>query len=462
MITYNTGSIIVDRELNLVDVREGYSDYVMNGVKNSFIDNVKPEDRHLVYEMVETLSVKDRANLCFRLLKSNGEYGWVMAGCHKMPKTSTFNIRISFQDISNLEEDISEEEMDFGTGLLNKKAIIDYTKELCLNKKNIVNLCILDIDNFKNINDTRGHAFGDQVLRDVATVIKGILSDGGKAGRIGGDEIMLVIEKAQDRTQLRSLLKPIREGIEALYRDMNGFPLVTVSVGSATFPTYVEDYDSLFNLADRMLYRAKSRGKNRYVMYNPDIHGKIVDGILQEEFNTIQNATPQDKINFILGAIEGLFGKTNECSVSEILMQTVATYALDEVYVFNGDLKASFLGYKRLEKSGFSEAKGTARVVEATSDGLFLDGVDFNNLLNSNGVFVIDSPESQLGTVQTALKIYKEKGIQHAFIYRMKRLSPKSYVLFYTTRELSRKFSQPDITDFTYLGKMIEIALKTR
>ena len=67
MINYNTGTIIVDTELNLVDVTEGYSKYVRKGHENSFLENIKTEDQHLVYEMVEKLTDQDKTDICFRL-----------------------------------------------------------------------------------------------------------------------------------------------------------------------------------------------------------------------------------------------------------------------------------------------------------------------------------------------------------------------------------------------------------
>ena len=87
---------------------------------------------------------------------------------------------------------------------------------------------------------------------------------------------------------------------------------------------------------------------------------------------------------------------------------------------------------------------------------------DFDQHFNPNGVFVIDSPEKQLGSGTRADSYFASHDIKHAFIYKMKDVFNGGYVFFYNTNELSRKFPQPDITDFTYLGKMIEIALKSR
>ncbi|MBP3197762.1 MAG: hypothetical protein J6N21_12260 [Butyrivibrio sp.] len=85
MITNSTGTIIVDRELNLVEVQENYFDFCLRGKRNSFIDCVKPEDRYLLSDMIALFEKEEKASLCFRLLKKNGEYGWVMAFVIKIP-----------------------------------------------------------------------------------------------------------------------------------------------------------------------------------------------------------------------------------------------------------------------------------------------------------------------------------------------------------------------------------------
>ncbi len=461
MINYNTGTIIVDTELNLIDVTEGYSGYVSKEHVNSFLENIKLEDQHLVREMVEKLADEEKTDICFRLCDKDGNYNWVTAICERISKDSSFLIRISFQEISIIGNNKKVEATDFGTGLLSKKAITDYAKEKCKDPDNRIDLCILDIDNFKQINDSKGHSFGDKVLREVSEIITSIIGDNGKAGRIGGDELMLVIESAEDKNKLRSYLKPIRESVENLYRDKDGFPIVTVSIGSANFPLFVDNYEALFNLADRMLYRAKNRGKNRYVMYNPDIHGKIIDGVLLEENKVVQDTPPQDKMKLMLGAMDGLFSNEQK-TVYDILMDILATYELDEGYIFIGDLSKSYFGFRRTENTVLCSQNSMGRLIENSVSIKYVTDPEFDKLFNSNGVLVVDSPEKQLARTGQAQAVFSEKGIKHAFFFKLKMDDSEGYLVLYNTRNLSRKFPQSDITDFTYLGKMIEIALKFR
>ncbi len=461
MLKYSIGTITVDKDLNLVCINEGYSEHVLEGKDNCFLDNVKPEDQHLIYEIIDSLVEREPSSICFRLMGKDNQYTWVIALCNKISTENGFNIQISMQDITDLEEKINDNSLDFGTGLLDKKAIIDYAKEICNDSSKVMNLSILDIDNFKYINDNEGHSYGDEVLKEVGDVLRKYIGDSGKAGRIGGDEMMLVIEGPEDNSALRAYLKPIRENIENICRDKDGYPKITVSVGSARFPTDVDNYDDLFNLADRMLYRAKTKGKNRYVMYNPDIHGKIVNGKLAEEDKTVKDAAKVEKTRLVLETVEGFFGK-NKTAIGEQLAKIIATYELDYVYIFYKDVAKSYAGFKRLELTEKAEKNGVRRIVDVTTDISFVQENGFEELFDSNGAFVIDSPDKQLGSFAKASEYFKNTGIQHAFLYKMQDMdNSEGYVFFFKTHELSRKFSLPDITDFTYLSKLIETALKT-
>lgn len=462
MITYSTGQIVTDLALRFISASDSYYNYVCDGQENDFLSNVFSEDVHLLEEMAEHLKTKDSGIVCFRMKKKCGEYAWVTARCTKDISSEGDSIIIDFQDISQSGGSSARIPLDEATGLLTKKAITDYAKEKCANPEGkVICLGILDVDNFKHINDTKGHAYGDKVLAAVSRVIQDAIGDFGKAGRIGGDEILLVIELDNGKDELRPILRTIREKVEKLFKDEKGFPLITVSIGAADFPTYVDNYMDLFNLADRMLYRAKNRGKNRYVMYTPEIHGIVVDGELKEEDNKAVNSTSLlDKTKLVLETIDGFFGTMGE-AISEELVKIAAAYELDEVYVFYKNLDKSVYGYRRLEETEH-HGKKISKIIESVSDLKYVEEEGFMNYFNSNGVFVVDTPQVQLRDTTAPKAFFEKHGIKHAFLYKMQTTDCDGYIALYNVRELSRKYPQPDITDFTYLAKMIEIALKTR
>jgi diguanylate cyclase (GGDEF)-like protein/putative nucleotidyltransferase with HDIG domain len=125
-------------------------------------------------------------------------------------------------------------------------------------------LCLIDIDNFKTINDRFGHPSGDRVLSQVA----GRLRQGGEAFRLGGDEFALLLV-SQDENAASTAAKSIVRRIGAL--DLDHIGNVTVSAGLATFPVQGHGRDELIRLADSALYWAKEHGKNRVRLYRPDV-----------------------------------------------------------------------------------------------------------------------------------------------------------------------------------------------
>lgn len=458
MVSDNAGIAIVDEELNIIDADFAFSDYVSDPDQKSLLSNVYPDDQHLLYEMVEHLASSTGETLCFRVFGKNNNLFWVIADCHRADGNPK-NISISLKDVETLNGGNSRS-IDYGTGLLDKQAIIDYAKSRMFEGSDGFSLCIMDIDNFKKINDTMGHSFGDKILHEVGKIVLDVLKNDGKAGRIGGDEIMLVINGKTDSNGLRNYLKLIRERVEKMRLDKDGYPLVTVSIGTGNYPKDVDSYDKLFNLADKMLYRAKNRGKNRYVMYNPEVHGPIIEGELDTIGGIVGYAKPQDKTKLVLGFLDGFFGFSNKTIVTSF-MQLIVTYEIDEGYIFFKNVKESYIGFKRRIDTGNEDDQKLGMIEEHVSGLEYATDRAFDEKFDDNGVFVVDTPENQLRLTR-ALEFFRDNGIKHAFFYKMNEKYQMGYIALYNTRNNSRKMPQSDITDFTYLGKMIEIAINSR
>jgi diguanylate cyclase (GGDEF)-like protein len=125
-------------------------------------------------------------------------------------------------------------------------------------------LCLVDIDDFKRINDRFGHPSGDRVLSQIATRLR----QGGEAFRLGGDEFALLLADHDESTALTAA-ESIVERISTV--DFDHIGQVTVSAGLATFPVQGHGRDELIRLADSAMYWAKEHGKNRVRVYRPDI-----------------------------------------------------------------------------------------------------------------------------------------------------------------------------------------------
>jgi diguanylate cyclase (GGDEF)-like protein/putative nucleotidyltransferase with HDIG domain len=125
-------------------------------------------------------------------------------------------------------------------------------------------LCLIDIDDFKRINDLFGHPAGDNVLATLA----GALRQNGEAFRLGGDEFALLLPQC-DETEAVLTASAIVERVSVLGLDHVGS--ITVSAGVATFPAQAPSRGELVRLADSALYWAKEHGKNRAHVYRPDV-----------------------------------------------------------------------------------------------------------------------------------------------------------------------------------------------
>jgi diguanylate cyclase (GGDEF)-like protein len=150
------------------------------------------------------------------------------------------------------------------TGLPNKRAVTDAMKRTFAQASTTMSplaLLLLDLDHFKQINDQRGHAVGDQVLANVGATLRGGLRSGDFAGRNGGEEFAVLLPD----TEIAAALE-IAERIRAAIAEISlpGSDVsVTASIGVACYPDHASTLDRLERLADAALYVAKRHGRNR-------------------------------------------------------------------------------------------------------------------------------------------------------------------------------------------------------
>lgn len=163
--------------------------------------------------------------------------------------------------------------IDLLTGILNKLTFEEYAKNIISgsveNEKRA--LIILDIDDFKNVNDTLGHAAGDRVLQNMGAILREHFSDDDYLGRIGGDEFcVLVNARMSENEGFKELIeKKCGELCVSLRERLSGGEGINVSasVGAAFFPEDGGSFDDLYSACDKALYTAKKSGKNCYSIY---------------------------------------------------------------------------------------------------------------------------------------------------------------------------------------------------
>ena len=157
------------------------------------------------------------------------------------------------------------------TGLPNKRAVTDALKRTVAQASTTqapLALLLIDLDHFKQVNDQRGHAVGDQVLANVGAVLRAVLRAQDFAGRNGGEEFAILLPDTEIADAL-AIAERIRTAIAEI--SLPGTDVdVTASIGVAGFPDHASTQDRLERLADAALYLAKRRGRNRVELATVD------------------------------------------------------------------------------------------------------------------------------------------------------------------------------------------------
>ncbi len=160
------------------------------------------------------------------------------------------------------------------TGLPNRRQILSYlhaTLRTANRDCAQVGVFFLDLDNFKNINDSMGHAFGDLVLIGIAQRLREATAAGKSAARLGGDEFTVVYERADSVEDIcrfgAELVCAFQKPLLIDGRDL----LIGVSVGASVYPDHEHDAEALLRAADAALFQAKTTGRSRLSMFSPEL-----------------------------------------------------------------------------------------------------------------------------------------------------------------------------------------------
>jgi len=155
--------------------------------------------------------------------------------------------------------------LDPMTGLFNKFTIEFLVDEYFsqMGEESAAALLIIDMDHFKQINDTLGHLAGDAILTDTAAVIRRFFKGDALCGRVGGDEFMVFVKDVMDVSSLLLQAEFLRQEIAKTTSERNITIAIQASVGIAVSTAGLRDYASMFAAADEALYRAKKEGRNR-------------------------------------------------------------------------------------------------------------------------------------------------------------------------------------------------------
>lgn len=212
------------------------------------------------------------------------------------------------------------------TGMLNRETMLGYANWLIKNKRPF-SYFLVDIDNFKNVNDTYGHLVGDVVIAQSAQYLVNMAGEKGIVARYGGDEFIMIFENVVDYDEVWNHGHDIDMQIGFL--EFQGIPhlRITVSMGIARYPLDASNYTVLMELADKALYRAKMKGRNCFIIYLPEKHAHIS---LQKERD--KKLTPMQLSFHMFNAITAC-GEDISLAISTVLKSGVSHFMFDHMCI---------------------------------------------------------------------------------------------------------------------------------
>ncbi|MBA4164755.1 MAG: GGDEF domain-containing protein [Erythrobacter sp.] len=222
------------------------------------------------------------SQLCVRVNSGKADCWWEIAGKPQFDKFGVFTgYRGSAKDVTaSLESQRDAERLsqfDALTGLANRHRMArTLTKTLAhyRNSKRSCALLMLDLDRFKQVNDTLGHPAGDDLLKQVAARLQRIIGDQGEIARLGGDEFQIMLPDIDDRGVLGDLGQRLIQMISQPYSINGSRATIGSSLGIAVAPYDGVEAEDLVNAADLALYAAKGSGRGKYRFFSSDLKDK--------------------------------------------------------------------------------------------------------------------------------------------------------------------------------------------
>lgn len=294
---------------------------------------------------------------------------------------------------------MSDSAYDPGTGLFNKRAINEYTIERlheCEHTHESLYLAMIDVDDFKTINDTYGHMFGDEVLSGISELIRSVMDSRGVAGRFGGDEFMVLFENVESEKDLRRIIKTMTKNIQWAFADKADSLSITTSWGIAKYPEDGTSLEELFKKADKALYIAKAKGKNRYIIYDEQKHGNTVTDKQIRQSSGIRATLVSDsrKAQIIQELTLRLY-KEGKMALKSVMEQVCASFDIDGAAVYiGGDMHRSI---------------SVGKYVNPIQNLNWIKEEAYQKLFDEQGIYIESTMSRLKGSYKEACRMYEKQ-----------------------------------------------------
>lgn len=335
-----------DKREELGDMVTRYSDMLIFMARkiiysediDEFTKYATTENIEKLYESGESETVTE-----YRRLLETGEYAWVRAVSNLVKDEKTGDL-IAFVCIKNIDEQKQRQleleykaERDPLTGLYNKEITGKLVDEHLMSDYGHGGsvLFMIDVDNFKSMNDNFSHVYGDAVLCELADKLRTIFRADDIVGRIGGDEFIAYMKNCTSPKKIKAKAEDILRKFHITYNGLEdeGYT-ISGSVGISISPKDGRNFETLYRFADTALYQAKGSGKNTYKLYDgSDFRGYCADRTeIQTTGAVSQKNFRQNRIEYVFKI---LYQSDNSAEAIHSVLELVARhFSFARGYIF--------------------------------------------------------------------------------------------------------------------------------
>lgn len=383
-IVYFLGGRVEDLKMNTV----------VEGFPNSewILQKIYEEDMAVFEEMVENFNKGISKPTDIRVVASNGDIKWYQIVYNFVRNTAKKPLLVIGKIVDIQEKKALEERARFD--VLTKC----YNKATTASEiQNIIHdggaegrhvFFIIDVDNFKAINDNLGHHFGDLVLQEVADTIKQAFRKQDVVGRIGGDEFVVFMADCDNDDIILEKANKLSEVMRKTYSGENESYSISGSIGISLFPSHGFNYEELYKAADKALYESKKQGKDCYTLF----YTEITD---DNRTTTEMNNGGRNRNQLVdIGVISTVFNLLYETRDINISLKSVVQYLgihfdVDRCYIFEclGDETKFSNNYEWTRRLSSSAEKEVQYITKDEFEDIFTEATD-------EGVVIVNNIDS--------------------------------------------------------------------
>lgn len=275
-------------------------------IGRNILEVIHPDDHQNVLKELASLAGNPGNThvAVYRAKHKKGNWRWIEGVITNLLHDENIQaVVVNYRDITErveAEKIIREQATkDSLTGILNRKTFQDILEQTIEDSKvnnKIFSVLFLDLDRFKNVNDTLGHEIGDKVLETIAARLSKVVGEQGTIGRLGGDEFGILLSDKDDRRGAQKMAKELLQIFKEKIVIEDNHLFIEGSMGITTYPRDGAEVNDLLRNADIALYRAKDEGRNNYRFYNDGMKMSAAKKLLLEQK---LRAAPENKELFL-------------------------------------------------------------------------------------------------------------------------------------------------------------------